>query len=169
MANESKDKVTKDDFKKLKEEINKKKGTDQQQIIQQIATRTLLERDYQEDVLEVVFYTSPQTQRKLQARRPTQKQMIMIMKLSAEAALYETKFDEKSISKMTDIYSQLNSLAAELALDKKLDKEFWSTKVSFATLQNFITELIKETQKGTGVSPDEMKSFRWVRDRPVRI
>jgi hypothetical protein len=61
---------------------------------------------------------------------------------------------------MTDIYSQLNGLAAELSLDKKLDKEFWANDVSFATLQNFITELIKETQKGTGVSPDEMKNFR---------
>jgi len=159
MAEASKQ-ASKEDFKKLKEDINKKKGSDQQQIIQQIATRTLLERDYQEDVLEVVFFTSPQTQRKLQARRPTQKQMIMIMKLSAEAALYESKFDDKSIAKMTEIYSQLNGLAADLTLDKKLDKEFWANKVSFATLQNFITELIKETQKGTGVSPDEMKNFR---------
>ena len=159
MAEETK-KVKKEDFDKLRKEIKKGNGVDQQQIIQQIATRTLLERDYQEDVLNVVFFTSPQTQRKLQARRPTQKQMIMIMKLSAEAALYESKFDEKSIAKMTDIYSQLNSLAADLTLDKKLDKEFWASKVSFATLQNFITELIKETQKGTGVSPDEMKNFR---------
>ena len=159
MTKETK-KVGKEDFDKLKKEIKKKKGGDQQQIIQQIATRTLLERDYQEDVLEVVFFTSPQTQRKLQARRPTQKQMIMIMKLSAEAALYESKFDDKSIAKMTDIYGQLNSLAADLTLDKKLDKDFWADKVSFATLQNFITELIKETQKGTGVTPDEMKNFR---------
>ena len=159
MAEETK-KVGKEDFDKLRKEIKKGKGADQQQIIQQIATRTLLERDYQEDVLNVVFYTSPQTQRKLQARRPTQKQMIMIMKLSAEAALYESKYDEKSIAKMTEIYSQLNSLAADLTLDAKLDKEFWASKVSFATLQNFITELIKETQKGTGVTPDEMKNFR---------
>jgi len=160
MAKKAEENVTKDDFKDLKKEIKGKKVTDQKQVIQQIATRSLLERDYKEDVLEVIFNTSPQTQRKILARRPTQKQMIMIMKLSAEAAIYETKFDEKSMNKMTDIYSQLNSLAAELALDDKLDEEFWANKVSFATLQNFITELIKETQKGTGVSPDEMKKFR---------
>jgi len=153
-------KVDKEDFKKLRKEIKKQKGVDQQTVIQQIATRARLERDYKEDVLEVVFYTSPETQRKLHARRPTQKQMILIMKLSAEAAIYETKFDEKSVSKMTDIYSQLNKLAADLSLNDDLDAKFWSESVSFATLQNFITELIKETQKGTGVTPDEMKNFR---------
>jgi hypothetical protein len=166
MTEDSK-KVSKEDFKKLRKEIDKKKGSDKQAVIQQIATRNLLERDYKEDVLEVVFYTSPQTQRKLQARRPTQKQMILIMKLSAEAALYETRLDEKSVAKMTDIYAQLNKLAAELSLDEKLDAKFWAEKVSFATLQNFITELIKETQKGTGVSPEEMKNFREERDRPA--
>jgi len=86
--------------------------------------------------------------------------MILIMKLSAEAAIYETKFDEKSVSKMTEIYSQLNKLAADLSLDNKLDAKFWSEMVSFATLQNFITELIKETQKGTGVTAEDMESFR---------
>ena len=160
MPEDAKKEVGKEDFKKLRKEIKKQKGVDQQTVIQQIATRALLERDYKEDVLEVTFYTSPETQRKLHARRPTQKQMILIMRLSAEAAIYETKFDEKSVSKMTEIYSQLNKLAADLSLDNKLDAKFWSEMVSFATLQNFITELIKETQKGTGVTAEEMNSFR---------
>ena len=82
------------------------------------------------------------------------------MTLSAEAAIYESKFDAKSVEKMTEIYSKLNGLAAELSLDEKLDEEFWATKVSFATLQNFITELIRETQKGTGVPSEDMESFR---------
>lgn len=159
MTEETKKKIP-NTHDELRKEIKKQKGTDQQKVIQQIATRARLERDYKEDVLEVVFYTSPETQRKLQARRPTQKQMILIMTLSAEAAIYESKFDEKSVSKMTEIYSKLNSLAAELSLDDNLDEEFWATNVSFATLQNFITELIKETQKGTGVPSEEMESFR---------
>ena len=67
MAKNTKQSIKKEDVKKYKEEIKKQKGTDKKQIIQQIATRTLLERDYQEDVLkayqankEVVFMASRQ-------------------------------------------------------------------------------------------------------------
>ena len=148
------------DFEALKKKINKKKEVDTKTVIKQIATRDKLERDYQEDMLEVVFFSSPETQRMIKARRPTQKQMMMIMRLSAEAAIYEGRMDEKSLNKMTDIYSELNKFAAELSVDKSLDEEFWENHVSFSTLQNFITELIKETQRGPGPSEEEMQSFR---------
>jgi len=153
-------KVGKEDLKKLKEDIKGKKSSDKKEIIQQIATRSRLERDYNEDLIEVVFYSSPETKRKVLAKRPTQKQMITIMKLSAEASMYEAKLDPQSISKMTDIYEKLNQLAAELTIDEKLDEVFWSEKVSFSTLQNFIMELIQATQKGSGLTSDEMDSFR---------
>lgn len=160
ISEEQNKKVGKEDLKKLKEDIGKKKIVDKQEIIQQIATRQRLERDYNEDVIEVVFYSSPETKRKVLAKRPTQKQMITIMKLSAEATIYEAKVDPKSISKMTEIYEKLNQLAAELTIDNKLDEVFWSEKVSFSTLQNFIMELIQSTQKGSGLTSEEMDSFR---------
>ena len=146
-----------EDFKK---KLKEKDGVDQEKLIKQIATRDKLERDYEEDILSVEFYSSPETKRMVKAKRPTQVQMMTIMKLSAEAALYEGRGDASSMDKMVSIYDKLPELAATLCVDRMLNKDFWSNKVSFSTLQNFITELIKETQKGTGVPGEEMKSFR---------
>ena len=147
-------------FEDLKKQIDKKKTVDTKTIIKQIATRDKLERDYKEDLLSVSFFSSPETQRMIKSKRPTQVEMMTIMRLSAEAAIYEGRMDTKSLQKMVDIYDKLPELAAKLCVDKKLDTAFWQKNVSFATLQNFITELIKETQKGTGVSEEDMKSFR---------
>ena len=147
-------------FDDLKKKINKKKEVDTASIIKQIATRDKLERDYKEDLLEVSFYSSPETKRMIKAKRPTQSEMMTIMRLSAEAAIYEGKMDTNSLAKMVDIYDKLPKLAGDLSTDKTLNEDFWKTKVSFATLQNFITELIKETQKGTGVQEEDMANFR---------
>jgi len=148
------------EFEKFVEETKKIKKVDTESIIREASTRERLERDYNEDIINVTFFTSPQTRRMVKAKRPTQKEMLAIMKLSAEAAIYEGKVDAKSLERMTSIYEQLPELAANLSLDKKLNTEFWTEKVSFATLSNFITELIKETQKGTDVSQEDLKSFR---------
>ena len=147
-------------FDELKEKISKKKQVDVQEVLKQIATRDKLERDYEEDILQVTFNSSPETKRTIKAKRPTQKEMLTIMRLSAEAAIYEGKMDSDSLNKMLGIYEKLPELAASLVVDKKLDTKFWTEKVSFASLQNFITELIKETQKGTGISDEDLKSFR---------
>jgi len=160
MAEEQKTNEPPKDFKELKEKIDSKKKSDTKKIIQQIATREKLERDYEEDVLEVTFFSSPETQRMIKAKRPTQKEMMVIMKLSAEAAIYEGKVDPSSLDKMVKIYEKLPELAATLSIDKSLDVKFWTDKVSFTTLQNFITELIKETQRGSGIDAEELKSFR---------
>jgi hypothetical protein len=161
-SNESKKEkeVPKEKIDDLRKKIDKKGKTDTKEYIKQIATREKLERDYKEDVLKVAFYSSPETQRMILARRPTQKQMMTIMRLSAEAAVYEGKMDPDSLTKMVDIYDKLNELASELVVDKKLDSEFWSNYVSFSTLQNFISELVRETQKGTGVTSEELENFR---------
>jgi len=158
MAEEPK-KIGKEDFDKLREDVTKKKGGDKQKIIQQIATRDKLERDYKEDLLSVDFQSSPETKRMIKAKRPTQTEMMTIMRLSAEAAIYEGKMDPQSLQRMVDIYDKLPKLAAVLATDKNLDEAFWKTKVSFSTLQNFITELIRVTQQGP-MSEEDMKSFR---------
>ena len=161
MTEESKEaKSPPQSFEDLKKKIDNKKHVDTQVVIAQIATREKLERDYKEDILDVVFYSSPGTQRKIKAKRPTQSEMMTIMRLSAEAAVYEGRMDTKSLAKMVDIYEKLPELAANLSVDKTLNPDFWKNKVSFATLQNFITEVIKETQKGTGAASEELKSFR---------
>ena len=144
---------------KLKQKVEKKEQGDLQQILKQIATRDKLERDYKEDLLNVEFYSSPETRRCVKARRPTQEEMISIMRLSTEASIYEGKMDSKSIQRMLDVYDQLPKIAAKLSVDTQLNEEFWKTKISFFSLQSFITELIKTSQAGP-VSETEMKSFR---------
>jgi len=156
---EEQNKPKKEDFDKLREDIDKKKGTDKQKIIMQIATRDKLERDYKEDLLSVDFYSSPETKRMIKAKRPTQTEMMTIMRLSAEATIYEGKMDPKSLQRMVDIYDQLPKLAAKLSTDESLDENFWKENVSFSTLQNFITELIRVTQQGP-MTEEEMQSFR---------
>jgi len=147
-----------DKINELKGKINKKEQTDMESIIKQVATRDKLERDYMEDLLEVEFQSSPETKRMVKARRPTQKQMLLIMTLSLQASVYEKLNSEQAIQKMTEIYGQLSNLAATLCVDKSLDEGFWSEKVSFNTLQNFISELIKVTQEGP-IKNEEMKKF----------
>ena len=143
----------------LKGKISKKEGTELESVIKQVATRDKLERDYFEDLLEVQFFTAPGIQRMIKARRPTQKQMLLIMILFMQASIFEKLNSEESIKKMTEIYGQLANLAATLCEDKKLDEAFWSEKVSFTTLQNFISELIRVTQQGP-ISEADMSKFR---------
>lgn len=153
------EKTAQEKIDELKGKIQKKEGTELESIIKQIATRDKLERDYFEDLLEVEFYTSPETKRMVRARRPTQKQMLLIMRLSMQASIFEKMATNDSIEKMAEIYGQLSNLAATLCEDKKLDEKFWSEKVSFNTLQNFIGELIRITQQGP-IGEKELDSFR---------
>ena len=156
---------TKEDKKeKLKKQIAKSEETKKKKHIEEattlIATRSKLERDYDEDKVEVLFYTSPETKRKVLAKRPSNKEMITIMMLSAQASKYEGSAEPDDLMKMVDIYKELSEIAANLSVDKELDREFWDEKISFSALQNFITELIDASQKGHTVSQDEMKNFR---------
>ena len=152
-------KTPQDKIDEMKGKIAKKDQTDVESIIKQVATRDKLERDYFEDLLEVPFTTAPGIKRMVKARRPTQKQMLMIMTLSLQASIYEKLSNEQAITKMTEIYGQLSNLAATLCEDKKLDEKFWSECISFTTLQNFISELIRMTQQGP-VSSEEISNFR---------
>ena len=160
MAEESK-KTLKE--KKIEEIKSKSKATQEKKVGDAktlISTRTKIEGDYDDDLLKVTFDTSPETRRTILAKKPTNKEMITIMKLSAQAAKYEGSADPDSLVKMVEIYEQLSGIADKLSIDKQLDEEFWNEKVSFSTLQNFITQLITESQRGTGVTEDELKKFR---------
>jgi len=149
----------KQQLSELKSKIKKEKDNKMQDAVKMIATREKLERDYEEDLILVTFSSSAETKRTVKAKRPSQEEMMTIMRLSAEAAIYEGKMDPQSLKRMVDIYDQLPTLAGELSVDKTLDKEFWTKKVSFATLQNFITEVIRTTQTGA-LSSKELDSFR---------
>jgi len=146
-------------LEELKSKIKKEKDTKVQNAAKMLDTREKIERDYEEDLLVVAFQSSSKTKRAVEAKRPTQEEMMTIMRLSAESAIYEGRTDPDSLSRMVDIYDKLPELAAELSVDKTLDKMFWKKKVSFGALQSFITELIKETQRGF-VTADELEKFR---------
>jgi preprotein translocase subunit Sss1 len=160
MTEQDKKSKDEDKFKEIEEKSKKLDKQKSQDAKEFISTRTKIEGDYDDDLLKVTFNTSPETRRTVLAKKPTNKEMITIMKLSAQAAKYEGSADPDSLIKMVEIYEQLSGIADKLSLDEKLDEEFWNEKVSFSTLQNFITELISESQKGTGVTEKELKKFR---------
>jgi hypothetical protein len=145
---------------KLKKEVESKKTKKDEDFARQIATRELLERDFNEDFLKVSFNTSPDTRRAILARKPNQEEFLKILKLSIEASNLESSTTEDANKRLMEVYMDLNKIASELSVDESLDEEFWSKNVSFETLQNFISELILSFQQGTRVSEEDMKSFR---------
>jgi hypothetical protein len=171
MTNESKDgdqkdkKPNKEKFDKLRDQIKetekKKQAQNYQDAQTLIATREKIERDYVEDTIKITFNTSPQTKRTILARRPTNKEMITILRLSAEASKYEGSNDPDALIHMIEIYDQLGGIASNLSVDDNLDEEFWNDKVSFPALQDFITSLISLSQEVEGgVNEKEMENFR---------
>jgi len=146
-------------FKKLEKKAVDAEIKKAEKVQKLLATRDKLERDYQEDKVLVTFSTSPETKRTILARRPTNKEMIQILTLSAQASKYEGSADPDALLKMVEIYNELHKIAARLSVDPSLDEKFWSESVSYSTLQNFITELITESQQ-PGISPEEFKKFR---------
>jgi len=155
----SKKLTPKEQMQEFRKKVMKHENVSAKQAIKQIATRDKLERDYKEDLLDVEFLSSPETRRLVKARRPTQEEMMIIMRLSAEAAMLEGRMDTKSLQKLVDVYDRLPVLAAQLSIDKDLDEEFWRSKISFPALQSFIMELIKITQQGP-MTEGELQSFR---------
>jgi len=147
-------------MEEFKKKVTTKKSSSNEDIGRKIATRTLLERDFNDDCLKVSFNTSPDTRRAIMARKPNQEEFLKILALSVEASSLENSSADSSNSKLVDVYDKLNKLAADLSVDDSLDEEFWRTKVSFQTLQNFISELIIAFQRGSNLSDEDLESFR---------
>lgn len=149
-------------FTDLEKKIHKKKEVDVEEYVKQLATREKLERDFIEDKVYITFNSSPETRRTLIARRPTQKEFLDILNLSIQASRFEGKGDSQSLEQLMKISSSLHKIAANLCADKKLNEDFWQNKVSFATLQNFIAEIVNSAQKPSigKVGEEELKSFR---------
>ena len=120
-------------MEKLREKSKSNKKVNPADFVKQLATRQKLERDYDEDKLYVTFYSSPETKRTILARKPNQDEFIKILTLTIQSANLEGRMDIESLTKMKDIVTDLNVLAAEL---------------------------ITESQRGTGLTEEEMKSFR---------
>jgi len=163
MAKESKEvsneKSKEERMKALKDKAKKVSKVDASTFAKQLATRQLLERDYKEDKLYVTFNSSPETKRTVLSRKPNQEEFIKLLTLTIEASRYSGKMDEKSLTRMKEIFSDLNVMAGDLSVDKTLTPEFWGKYVSYETLQNFIAELINASQ-GSGITESDMKSFR---------
>jgi hypothetical protein len=151
-----------DKFAKLEAKIHKKESKDSDDYVQTLATREKLERDFVEDKIYITFNSSPETRRTVIARRPTQKEFLEILNLSIQAAKYEGRGDPESLEQLIKISNNLNKIAANLCVDKRLDEDFWQNRVSFSTLQNFIAEIINSSNKPSigQVGEAELKSFR---------
>lgn len=154
------EKTPKEKMDNLRKKIDEGKSKKDEDFARQIATRELLERDFNEDFLKVSFNTSPDTRRAILAKKPNQEEFLKILKLSIEASNLEASNAEESNKRLLEVYGDLNKIAAELSVDKHLDEEFWKSKVSFETLQNFISELILSFQSGNRVPEEDLKSFR---------
>lgn len=160
-SKEDKPKSTEERFKDLKGKIKQKETTDSADFAKQLATRAKLERDFIEDHILVTFNTSPDTRRTIKARRPNKKEFLEILNLSIQASKFEGRGDPDSLEKIGEIYGGLNKIAAKLCVDKTLNEEFWDNRVSFVALQNFIGELMSESQRGLGgMTEQELTSFR---------
>ena len=145
---------------KLKENIKDDDVSKFKQAQKLVATRDRLERDYKEDVLKVTFKTSSETYRTLEARKPTNKEMSVIMSLAASALKAQASNKPDDLLKLKEVFTLLAGIASNLSVDKTMDQDFWDNNVGSDTLSNFINGIVITTQRGSGISPDEMKKFR---------
>ena len=147
-------------LKLLKE---KSKKADEKRVIdvmRNLATRDILERDFQEDTLIVVFETAPGVKRAIEARRPTHREMMDLMRLSILAGKFEGIGDAESLDAMNKVWKDFGKIAADLSKDPQLDQDFWENRISATALQNFISELITTAVRGTNLPNEEIEKFR---------
>jgi len=151
---------TEEDWKKFEQQLKQTEQKKGLEFLQQLATREKLERDYKEDIIRVTFETSPETKRTILARRPTHKEMMKLIEMIVAASTMNNPTDKESLKQLKEVYKELPKMAASLCIDKSLDEKFWSEKISWNALQNFLNELIAAAQQPTGLSKKELESFR---------
>ena len=161
MPNEkTKEEIHKEKVEEFKKEVNKDKKVSQREIIDQIATREILERDYKEDTMEIIWQSSPSSRRKIISHKPTPEQMTQLLKLQAQAIMFENQpTNSKTIENLTGIYEEFANLAAILTTNKTLNKEFWFKKTGMQSLTSFINELMRRTIQGP-LPESELDKFR---------
>lgn len=144
----------------IEKKSKKTTETKRMDLSQQFATRSMLERDYDEDIIPVKFKSSPQTERVLAAHRPNNAQMIKMISLGIQISKLQTNPDT-NVEDLDNVLSELAKIAEELTIDKSLNSEFWQKKVSSNTLQGFINALMSSAQNDySGITEEEMKTFR---------
>ena len=160
MPENTKESIHKEKVEEFKKQVEKENKVTKRELIDIVATREILERDYNEDTIEVIFNSSPSTRRKIISHKPTGEQMTELMMLNAQAIILENQpSNENIVSKLTKVYEKFGELAANLTVDKKLDKEFWNTKVSTNALNSFISELMRIVFQGP-LQERELEKFR---------
>ena len=153
-------------LKKKFEEKAKKSGkkdvitNKQKDFIQQIATRELLEREFAKDTMLVTFNINKDKKVTIEAKKPTPKEVLEIMKFSIRASKYEGKTDVKSLEEMVSIYEELPKIAAEYSLDPKMDEKWWNEKAKFEGMMNYVVALIMQSQRSGGIPEHQIESFR---------
>ena len=156
----SKEQIHKEKVEEFKKEVDKNKEVSRREIIQDFATREILERDYKEDTMDIIWQSSPSSRRKIKSHKPTPEQMTQLLKLQAQAIIFENQpTNEKTIEKLTGIYEEFAELAATLTVKKDLNKEFWFKKITMQSLTNFINELMRTTIQGP-LPESELDKFR---------
>lgn len=98
--------------------------------------------------------------RTIEAKKPSPKEVLEIMKFSIRAARFEGKTDADSLEEMVSIYEELPRIAAQYSLDKKMDEKWWNETAKFAGMMNFVTNLILQVQSGSNIPVEQTKSFR---------
>ena len=152
--------ITEERWKNFKEKLAKTEAKQTEEILKQIATRNKLERDFNEDLLQITFKTSPETERTILSKRPSHDQVVEILRIMTSAAMIDKVEDPEKLHKITSDYAKLPKIAAELSVDKSLDEKFWSKTASSMALQNFLNAVIAKSMEPVGLTPSEMKSFR---------
>jgi len=152
--------ITKEKWKEFQAKLAKTEAKETEEAIKQLATRNKLERDFKEDLLQITFKTSPETERTVLSRRPTHSQLVEILKIMTSAAMIDRINDPEKLEQITSDYARLPKIAAELSADKSLNEKFWADTSSSMALQNFLNAVIARSMEPIGVSAKEMKSFR---------
>jgi len=143
--------------KELREKSKKENKVSAKDLSKQLATREILERDYKEDIIYVKFKSSTQTERYVEALKPSNKQMSQIMTLFAKAQKFQESQDADSIEELNKVYLDMAKLVGALTTDKNLDSKFWNEYTSNSTLNDFVMNLVTTAQ---GVTKEELDSFR---------
>ena len=120
----------------------------------------MLEREFAKDTMLVTFNINKDKKVTIEAKKPTPKEVLEIMKFSIRASKYEGKTDTKSLEEMVSIYEELPKIAAEYSLDPKMDEKWWNEKAKFEGMMNFVMATILAVQSGGNIPDKQISSFR---------
>lgn len=152
-----------EEAKKQKEE-----GLDKPDYMRDVATRNILEQDALATTIDVTFETTPDTERTIKAKKPSNDQLVKLLSFpmvaqnlgNVGAGGDMSDQERKNAEKALEMYSNFAKMAADLTIDETLDEKFWGDTVPDSFLQSFIMGYIKKISSGVVIPEEEMKRFR---------